>query len=85
MTRPTLPLRLTQKDGQPASLVLGGVDISRYVARDGLRIDYETGGPLSMPPQPVVTITFGFGSLDLDFDVDLLEQWLDAAQVKAAG
>jgi hypothetical protein len=85
MTRDTLPLRLTQKGGQPASLTLGGVDISRFVAEDGLTIEYESGGPLSMPAQPVVTIRFGWGALDLDFDVDLLEQMLADAKAKVAG
>lgn len=82
MTRPTLPLRLTQSGTSPASLVLGGVDISRFVAADGLSIDYETGGQLSMPAMPVVTIKFGLGALDLDFDVDLLERLLDDAKAK---
>lgn len=84
MTHSTLPLRLTQKGTSPASLVLGGVDISHFVAEDGLSIQYEAGGPLGLPARTTVTITFAPGALDLDFDIDLLEMLLADAKAKAA-
>ena len=80
MTRPTLPLRLTHRAGEVPTLLLGDVDITKFVAADGLRIEYveDVGGST-----PVVTMIFGLGALELDFDVDLLEHLLAEAEIKA--
>lgn len=77
----TIPLRLTQKPGEPATLLLGDQDIARFVAANGLSIDYDTGFPAEAGPQ--VTIRFAVGRLELDFDIELLERLLDDARSRA--
>lgn len=81
MSRKTLPLQLTQKGAGTPVLLLGGIDITNFVAAGGLSIDYATES--FGPAVPTVTITFGWGALDLDLDVELLENLLAAAKVGA--
>jgi hypothetical protein len=85
----TLPLTLKQSGLNPPVLLLGGVDITRFVAVDGLRIEYTRSDNqrLSDPPQsvPLVTLIFAPGRLELDFEIDLLEHLLADAKAKAAG
>lgn len=86
-TAHTLPLSLKQRGLETPVLTLGGIDITRFVARDGLQIEYKDDLATVGNPGiavPTVTITFGFGALDLDFDVDLLENLLADARTKAA-
>lgn len=83
----TIPLRLVDKADEPPRLLLGDLDITRFVASDGLRIDYggEAVRRLGSLPRSLaeVTITFAPGRLALDFDIDLLERLLDDARTKA--
>lgn len=85
----TIPLRLVDKPGASPQLLLGGVDITPYVARDGLRIEYVDPAErqLGDVPRavPEVTIRFALGKLELDFDIELLGRLLDDARSKAGG
>lgn len=81
MPMETLPLHLKHKSGERATVLLGGLDITRFVAADGLRIEYDE--PAASEFGPTVTLTFARGRLDLDFDVDLLERLLADARAKA--
>lgn len=79
--RAALPLRLTQHSIDSPVLLLGGIDITRFVASDGFKIQYVDIG--LGHPVPEVTLVFSAGRLDLDFDVELLEQLLVDARDKA--
>jgi hypothetical protein len=81
MAERTLPLRLTQDGFNPPVLMLGDVDITPYVAPDGLKIDYALDEYLGLS-LPTVTIVFSRGRLSLDFDVDLLERLLTDAKAR---
>lgn len=85
MPRPTLPLRLTHHGDDVPVLLFNGVDITRFVAADGLTIDYSHDkSEINGRSMPVVTIKFGYGALDLDLDLELLERLTAAAKTKAA-
>lgn len=72
-----LPIRLTHKDRENPVLMLGDLDVTPYVAAEGLHIEYATLGGF---PVPVVTLKFGPGLITLDFDIDLLERLLAEAR-----
>lgn len=69
-----LPLRLVDQGEGKAHLVLGDIDITGAVARDGLTIEYV--GDLG----PVVTIRFIPRGVALNLDIDLLRKLLAAAE-----
>lgn len=78
MARPTLPLSISHRSGQTPAVLLDGKDITRFIAANGLSIDYDHAD--SSVFGPTVKITFGIGALDLDLDIDLLEDLLTAAK-----